>query len=111
MTTILEEFGSWALEMSSLAPEGVPKKAKTEVTTQVQLAIGPYLLVTLPPQGPYPARDLRDLSPSERRAIWRAKLREFRAQKTAQKKRGWDMDKIDAKIKAMEKRLEDEGGD
>ena len=54
---------------------------------------------------------VRDLSPSERRAIWRAKLRELRAQKTAQKKRGWDMDKIDTKIKAMEKRLEDEGGD
>ena len=68
-------------------------------------------MVTLPPQGPYPARDLRDLSPSERRAIWRAKLREFRAQKKAQKKKGWDMGKLDAKIKAMQKRLEDEGGD
>ena len=94
-----------------MAQEGVLKKAKAEVTSQVQQTTGPYLLVTLPPQGPYPARDLRDLSPSERRAIWRAKLREFRAQKTAQKKKGWDMDKVNAKIKAMEKRLEDEGGD
>ena len=93
-----------------MAQEGVLKKAKAEVTSQVQQTTGPYLLVTLPPQGPYPARDLRDLSPSERRAIWRAKLREFRAQKMAQKKRGRDLDKIDAKIKAMEKRLADEGG-
>ena len=108
MTTILEEFGSWALEMSSLAPEGVPKRAKTEVTTQVQLAIGPYLLVTLPPQGLYPARDLRDLTPSERRAIWRAKLEEYRRQKKAQKKKGKDTGKIEARILAMKRRLEDE---
>ena len=93
-----------------MAQEGVLKKAKAEVTSQVQLTTGPYILVTLPPQGLYPARDFRDLSASERRAIWRAKLREFRAQKMAQKKRGRDLDKIDAKIKAMEKRLADEGG-
>ena len=68
-------------------------------------------MVTIPPQGPYPVRDLRDLGPSERKAIWRAKLREFKAQKTAQKKKGWDLDKVEAKIKAMEKRLADEGGD
>ena len=94
-----------------MVQEGVLKKAKAEVTSQVQPTAGPYLLVTLPPQGPYPARDLRDLSPSERRAIWRAKLREFRAQRMGQRKRGKDLDKINAKIKAMEKRLEDEGGD
>ena len=69
------------------AQEGVLKKAKAEVTSQVQPTAGPYLLVAIPPQGPYPVRDLRDLGPSERRAIWRAKLREFKAQKTAQKKR------------------------
>ena len=40
----------------------------------------------------------------------RAKLREFKAQRTAQKKRGWDMDRIDTKNKAMKKRMEDEGG-
>ena len=68
-------------------------------------------MVTIPPQGPYPVRDLRDLGPSGRKAIWRAKLREFKAQRTAQKKRGWDMDRIDPKIKAMTKRMEDEGGD
>ena len=58
-----------------------------------------------------PVRDLRDLGPSARRAIWRAKLREFKAQRTAQKKRGWDMDRIDTKIKAIKKRMEDEGVD
>ena len=79
----------------------VLKKAQAEVTSQVQPTAGPYLLVTIPPQGPYPVRDLRDHGPSEHKAIWRTKLREFKAQKTAQKKRGW----------AMEKRLEDEGGD
>ena len=83
------------------AQEGVFKKAEAEVTSQVQPTAGPYLLVTIPPQGPYPVRDLRDHGPSEHKAIWRTKLREFKAQKTAQKKRGW----------AMEKRLEDEGGD
>ena len=81
MTAILENYGSWALEMDSVGPEGVLKKAKAEVTTQVQLATSPYLLVTLPPQGLYPARDLRDLTPSERRAIWQAKLEEYSARR------------------------------
>ena len=90
---------------------GVLKKAEAEVTSQVQPTAGPYLLVTIPPQGPYPVRDLHDLGPSKHKAIWRAKLREFKAQRTAQKKRGWDMDRIDTKIKAIKKRMEDEGGD
>ena len=89
----------------------VLKKAQAEVTSQVQPTAGPYLLVTLPPQGPYPARDLRDLSSAERRAIWRARLREFKAKKATQKKKGWSVDKVEAEIRAMEKRLSDEGGD
>ena len=111
LTAILDQFGSWVLEMSSLAPEGVPKRAKTEVTNKVQLAIGPCLLVTLPPQDLFPARDLRDLTPSERRSIWRAKMEEFRRQMRDQEKRGKDTTKVEAKIRAMRRRIEDEEED
>ena len=99
------------MEMSSLAPEGVPKRAKTEVTNKVQLAPGPCLLVTLPPQDLFPARDLRDLTPSERRSIWRAKSEEFRRQRRDQKKKGKDTSKVEAKIRAMRRRIEDEEED
>ena len=111
LTAILDQFGSWALEMSSLAPEGVPKRAKTEVTNKVQLAIGPCLLVTLPPQDLFPARDLRDLTPSERRSIWRAKMEEYRRQRRGLEKKGKDTSKVEAKILAMRRRIKDEEED
>ena len=111
LTTILDQFGSWALEMTSLAPEGVPKRAKTQVTNKVQLAPGPCLLVTLPPQDRFPARDLRDLTPSERRSIWRAKSEEYRRQRGDLRKKGKDTSKVEAQIRAMRRRIEDEGED
>ena len=111
LTAILDQFGSWALEMSSLAPEGVPKRARTEVTNKVQLALGPCLLVTLPPQDLFPARDLRDLTPSERRSIWRAKSEEYRRQRGDLRKKGKDTSKVEAQIRAMRRRIEDEGED
>ena len=99
------------MEMTSLAPEGVPKRAKTQVTNKVQLAPGPCLLVTLPPQDRFPARDLRDLTPSERRAIWRAKSEEYRRQRGDLRKKGKDTSKVEAQIRAMRRRIEDEGED
>ena len=111
LTSILDKFGSWALEMSSIDPEGSPKRTKTEVTNKVQLAIDPCLLVTLPPQDQFPAVDLRDRTPSERRSIWRAKIEEFRRQMRDKKKRGKDTTEVKAKIQAMRRRIEDEKED
>ena len=99
------------MEMTSLAPEGVPKRAKTQVTNKLLLAPGPCLLVTLPPQDQFPARDLRDLLPSERRAIWRAKSEEYRRLRGDLRRKGKDTSKVEAQLRAMRRRLEDEGED
>ena len=40
-----------------------------------------------------------------------AKLREYKAKRATQKKKGWSVEKVEAEIRAMEKRLTDEGGD
>ena len=111
LTSFLDKFGSWTLEMTSIGPEGVPKRTKKEVTNKVQLAIGPCLLVTLPPQDQFPAVDLRDRTPSERRSIWRAKMEEYRRQMRDKKKRGKDTTEVEAKIQAMRRRIEDEKED